>query len=142
MEDATTEARILAKVDRTEGCWQWLAARNAYGYGVIGIPGTHRTQLVHRLAYETWVGPIPDGLDLDHLCRNRACVRPEHLEPVTRRTNLLRGEGITARNAAKTHCPQRHPYSGRNLIIRSGRRRCRTCDLARKAADRRRKAAR
>jgi hypothetical protein len=145
MEQNTAQARILAKVEVSNSCWQWTAAVNAYGYGVIGVPGTHRTMLAHRAAFEAWVGPIPDGLDLDHLCRTRRCVNPAHLEPVSRRTNLLRGLTITAANAAKTACPKGHPYEGRNLLIRSrnGRpvRRCRTCDLARKADYRRRRAA-
>jgi hypothetical protein len=145
MKEATAQERILAKVDRSGSCWLWTAATNAYGYGVIGIPGTHRTELAHRAAFRAWRGMVPDGKDLDHLCRTRSCVNPDHLEAVTRRINLLRGNTVTAANAAKTCCPKGHPYAGENLIIRQRAggvtRRCRTCDLARKADYRRRKAA-
>ncbi|MEV4521473.1 HNH endonuclease [Micromonospora tulbaghiae] len=138
MAKRTFRVRLLEKtqLDRS-GCWLWTAAKNAYGYGVIGLTGQHRTVLAHRATYEMFVGPIPDGHDLDHLCRVRHCVSPAHLEPVTRRINLLRGAGETARNAAKTHCPKGHPYSGANLIVRkSGQRYCRTCHNSRKRAAR------
>jgi hypothetical protein len=136
MAKPTLLERISAKIepDPDTGCWIWTAAKNQYGYGVVGIE-TGKTGLAHRVAYRLMVGDIPEGLDLDHLCRTRACIRPEHLEPVTRRTNLLRGDTATARNAAKTHCPSGHPYSGTNLIVqRSGSRMCRACVNVRKAA--------
>lgn len=84
---------------------------------------------VHRLAWEEVRGPIPAGLVIDHLCRNRACYRIDHLEVVTQRENILRGEGATAVHARKTQCPQGHPYSGPNLYVEpsTGKRRCRTC---------------
>ena len=86
--------------------------------------------LAHRVAYELQVGPIPVGLQLDHLCRVRSCVNPAHLEPVTSAENTRRGL-----RAMKTHCPQGHPYAGENLLIRpTGQRRCRTCHLAGKRA--------
>lgn len=88
-----------------------------------------RGQQAHRVAYELFVAEIPEGFDLDHLCRNRGCVNPDHLEPVTRRENLLRGETIPARNARITHCPQGHPYDAENTRIRPcGRRRCAACN--------------
>lgn len=74
--------------------------------------------MVHVATYEEWVGPVASGLTIDHLCRVRDCCNPEHLEPVTHRENLLRGDTVSARNVAKTHCPQGHPYSGENLILR------------------------
>lgn len=106
----------MAKVDLTLGCWVWTGARTsvttprdeAGGYGNFRIGG--RALPAHRVAYEHFVGPIPDGHVLDHSCRNRACVNPEHLEPVTHRENILRGEGATARHAVKTQCPEGHPY--------------------------------
>lgn len=114
------------KVMKTEDCWYWVGALNAYGYGVFTLRG--QPWMAHRYFYEHLVGPIPEGLDIDHLCRVRACVNPAHLEPVTRRENLLRGEGRTARNAAVKHCPQNHAYDSANTYIsRKGSRECRAC---------------
>lgn len=130
----TTIDRFWAKVvwngDEDE-CWTWEASKNCGGYGHFTAGGRHFS--AHRFAYELLVGPIPEGLDLDHLCRVRNCVNPAHLEPVTRRENLLRGKTIQARNAAKTHCPQGHPYWGDNLYIDArGCRSCWTCKRANK----------
>jgi hypothetical protein len=112
-----------------DGCWEWTAARNSYGYGQIWRDG--RMAPAHRVLYELLVGPIPEGLHIDHLCRNRGCVRPDHLEPVTCRENLLRGETLPAKQAATTHCPSGHEYAGANLRVEtSGKRKCKTCQLA------------
>jgi hypothetical protein len=73
------------------GCWTWLGADDGHGYGAVRIAGA--TQKAHRVVYQEQVGPIPDGLDLDHICRNRKCVNPAHCEPVTRAVNLRRGDG-------------------------------------------------
>ena len=90
------------------------------------------TMPAHRYAYEELVGPIPEGLQLDHLCRNRSCVNPDHLEPVTCRENLRRGETLNAANLAKTHCPAGHPYAGENLSITAkGFRECIECGRTR-----------
>lgn len=84
---------------------------------------------MHRVAYKEFVGPIADEVVLDHLCRNRACVNVAHLEPTTDRVNILRGDTIAARNAAKTHCPQGHPYDEVNTYVRrDGKgRECKAC---------------
>ncbi len=126
--------RFWEKVNKTSLCWLWTSTI-AGGYGVFRLgsmaDGTRRRVPAHRFAYEQLVGPIPEGFDLDHLCRVRNCVNPEHLEPVTRRENLLRGVGIPALNAAKTHCKRGHPLSGENLIWQTngyyGARQCRIC---------------
>ncbi len=95
--------RLFRRVERTDsGCWLWTGALNG-GYGRIHhSPG--RVLYTHRAAYELLVGPVPEGMDLDHLCRNRACCNPDHLEPVTRRENLLRGDTLTAAHAADRPC--------------------------------------
>lgn len=86
----TAEVRFWAKVDKTDSCWLWTASVNQLGYGRFRVDNTTRVT-AHRYAYETLVGPIPDGQELDHLCRVRSCVNPAHLEPVSHRENVLRG---------------------------------------------------
>lgn len=101
---------------KSNGCWEWLRGKTKSGYGRIRVNWTmFRT---HRYFYENLVGPIPKGLEPDHLCRNRACFNPEHIEPVTPRVNQLRSFGVGGLNFRKTNCPQGHPYSGKNLLIR------------------------
>lgn len=110
------------------GCWPWQG-RLYGGYGHIRLGGAEGGATnAHRAMYELLVGPIPDGLQLDHLCRNRKCVNPEHLEPVTCKENLRRGDTWQARNAAKTHCPAGHAYDAANTYIDGkGGRCCRAC---------------
>ena len=124
------EARFWPKVRMTHTCWIWTGA-TAMGYGRINAGGRHGKSLqAHRVAYEFMVGPIPAGLQLDHLCRNKRCVNPLHLEAVTQRENLLRGDTIPGRNAAKTHCIRGHEFTPDNTILRGrveGGRDCRTC---------------
>ena len=117
------------KVNRTSACWLWEAALSTRGYGRITIAG--RQYQAHRLAYESLVGPIPEGRQVDHLCRVRRCVNPAHLEIVTGRENVLRGNTIVAQHAAKTHCPRGHEYSAENTRRWRGHRKCRTCENAR-----------
>lgn len=97
------------------GCWVWKGSC-ANGYGRMSVNG--RTDGTHRLGYEALVGPIPEGLTLDHLCRNTRCWNPRHLEPVTHGENCRRGNGWSGRNARKTHCPAGHSYDSSNTYLR------------------------
>lgn len=117
-------------------CLIWAACRSSAGYAKFNAQG-NRVEYGHRLAYEALIGPIPEGLVVDHLCRNRACVNPDHLEPVGRGENVMRGETLTAANHIKTHCPQGHEYTPENTrVSKNGHRRCLTCDRARDRARR------
>lgn len=141
----TDADRILSKVtvDDETGCWEWQGYRQPAGHGRTRFGG--RKVLVHRWVFEHLVGPIPDGLSLDHLCRNPPCCNPDHLDAVDHRTNVLRGVGPAAINARKTQCPKGHPYDEANTHIDGlGRRVCRTCRKAwtRKSNQRRRAARR
>lgn len=112
------------------GCWEW-SNRDKDGYGIIKIKG--KNIRVHRVIYEHFVGPIPDDLQPDHLCRNRACSNFEHLEIVTARENTLRSNCVSAINARKTHCIKGHPLSGDNLYVydEGRKRQCRQCSRER-----------
>jgi hypothetical protein len=139
--DASTLARFEAKVavDMETGCWLWLAARSGNnGYGAFRLSDGRRGY-AHRVSYEHFVGPIPDGLQIDHLCRNRACCNPAHLEAVTQAENVLRGRGFAAVNARKTRCPSGHLYDETNTCHSGRSRYCRAC--ARDKMRRRREAA-
>jgi len=122
------EERFWGFTDRRsdQECWEWRGSRSTGGYGRFSLDGSKRVQ-AHRYAYELLVGPVSDALDLDHLCRNRACVNPAHLEPVTNAENVRRGVGLTAINARRTHCPKGHPYTEENTLVRGGSRHCREC---------------
>ncbi len=117
-----------------DGCWEWLGGRNSWGYGVSYE--NHRAQPAHRVVYERLVGPIPEGLELDHLCRNRACCNPGHLEPVTRQENLRR----CAAGVLKTRCRNNHELAGNTVIDANGWRRCTACAEAKKQRRRERHA--
>lgn len=139
-ERATLQARVTERMKVVNRgfdtpCWVSNRAMQPNGYTKIGHNG--RTFLTHRIAYEAFVGPIDEGLVIDHLCRVRACVNPDHLEAVTTRENLVRGETVTALEVAQTHCHRGHLLDGLNLYMRPDRlgRVCRACgrDRAREA---------
>lgn len=113
------------------GCWLWLGHVDRGGYGQFRVgsqtDGTRRHARAHRVAYELLRGPIPAGQTLDHLCRVRSCVNPDHLEAVSKRENILRGESFAAINASKTHCANGHEYTPENTRLWRGERYCRTC---------------
>jgi len=123
----TVLERIFARLEAEGECWIWTGAKTRLGYGQIRIE--RRTEYVHRTLYELAHGQIPPGLVLDHLCRNPSCARPSHLEPVSQKENVVRGES-GAWQRRKTHCPHGHPYSPENTYSRPSRpneRACRTC---------------
>jgi hypothetical protein len=120
------QERFWSKVQKSNACWLWTAARCSTGYGHFNVDGC--IQKANRVAYELVKGPIPKGLTLDHLCRNKKCVNPDHLEPVTIAENVLRGMGSPAMNARKIFCKHGHELSGDNLYLRrEGGRKCRAC---------------
>lgn len=135
-------ARFWAKVDRRgdDECWPWMGSLNQAGYGQLwGGKDDDRWWLrAHRVAYELLVGPIPEGMTLDHRCRHRWCVNPADLEPVPNAVNVMRGVGVGPTNAAKTHCPRRHPLPAPNG---RGERMCLPCKRRRQSEWKRRNAA-
>lgn len=137
-------ARLMSKVrEENRGypttCWVWQGTTGGGNigqpYGMFWLDG--RTQLAHRAAYSLLVGPVPDGLELDHLCRIRLCVRPLHLEPVSSQVNVHRSDSPMGQNARKTLCRRGHPFTG----MWRGRRTCRACSAIRTQEHRARKAA-
>ena len=129
----TLRERFFLKVRMTHTCWVWTGATTRRrGYGRIRVGGGEK-MLAHRLAYEWFVGPIPEGLVLDHLCRNPRCCNPQHLEAVDHRENCLRGTSPWAQNARKTHCANGHEFTPENTRISRGARDCRACKRERAA---------
>lgn len=119
-------ARFWARTRREGTCLVWIGQLDRKGYGTV--MWRCRRRGAHRLAYELTHGPVPNGMELDHLCRNPKCVDPAHLEVVTHRTNTLRSTSFVATNAAKTHCANGHAFTEENTYVsRTGRRACREC---------------
>ena len=147
----TADNRFFASLTaQPDGCWMWTGTLNDGGYGMFAVGGTNLR--AHRWAYERFVGPIPAGLQIDHLCHDpdachggitcphRRCVNPAHLRPVTSQENTRRANSVARANTAKTHCPQGHPYAGDNLRVfdlgTTRKRHCRTCDSGRRGRPR------
>jgi hypothetical protein len=126
------QERFKAKfVVAANGCWQWTASAHPKGYGQFrGLAGE---QYAHRAAYKFRHGEIPFGCEVDHLCKNRGCVNPDHLEAVPHRENMRRSDALMGINSRKTHCLQGHPFDSKNTYVYSttGRRFCRMCGVQR-----------
>ena len=122
---ANTRESIEARFEMVDGCSIWQGYVNPKGYGTVNFEGT--LELIHRLIYTWNYGAIPSALQIDHLCRVRSCANPSHLEAVTCQENILRGEGLAAKNAAKTHCVNGHDLSD-SWIRDNGARACRQCN--------------
>jgi len=135
-----TERRFWSKVGLPDenGCMHWLASKNPYGYGQIKVGP--RPVGAHRVSFALRVGIVSEGLEIDHLCRNRACVAPGHLEAVTHKVNMLRGETFGAHNSTKTRCKHGHEFNAENTYMTpAGGRQCRPCKNRRHAEMRKRR---
>lgn len=131
------------EVHQPSGCWQWRGTIERWGYGQFSLGKKAGKFRAHRVAYSVLIGPVPDGMQLDHLCRNNGCVNPDHLQVTTGRINTLRGYGTSGMNARKTHCKRGHELSGDNIYQYGNRRSCKLCKTvtSRAAYSRRKEAA-
>lgn len=140
LNEATLD-RVMDRISFCDGgCWEWTGEVSPKGYGKLKFKGG--TFYAHRFIYALVCEPIPDGMQIDHLCRNRCCVNPDHLDVVTNQVNATRGTGWAGQNARKTHCPQGHPYEGDNLRLTSKGRECWICVRKQKSAQKKRAALR
>lgn len=127
----TREAEFWQRVEKAgpDECWPWHGVIANNGYGIFSFRS--KTAMAHRLSYEWLVGPIPEGLTIDHLCRNTLCMNPSHMEPVSMYENIMRGDCPAAQNARKTHCRHGHEFTPENTVVKMRRghpaRVCRTC---------------
>lgn len=119
------EARIIP--EPMSGCWIWTGPLRDSKDGYGGLSHEGKVYRTHKFVFEFFNGPVPQGLCLDHICRNKICCNPEHLEVATWKMNIRRGAGVAPRNLAKTHCPQGHEYTLENTYIWAEQRFCRTC---------------
>lgn len=127
LEQTKVASRLFEKLQVTDGCWEWTGARNARGYGVFHLTRGHQIS-AHRAVWIVIRGPLRDDLQLDHLCRNRACVNPDHLDPVSARENILRGLSPAAWHVFVRACPRGHPYNEENTYVaQNGGRSCKIC---------------
>ena len=124
MNDLKDIIRFLTQIHHTSNCWEWKGSKGR-GYGLFSVNG--KIGVAHRFSYELFKEQIPQGMELDHLCKNTSCVNPEHLEPVTHKENLMRGNTRARLNLNKSNCPHGHPYDADNTYKRRGMRECRTC---------------
>lgn len=121
-----TRLKLYADIKGPDDCWLWTGGKTTTGYGKVAA-GKGRSRSAHRIMYEELRGPVPSGLVLDHLCRNIVCVNPNHMEVVTQKENLYRGNGFTGRAVRQTHCPAGHILFGENLVRSEQSRKCRVC---------------
>ena len=124
MYQKTTEQRFWSKVDKTNSCWEWIAGKNN-GYGQFKLNG--KMINAHRISYILTKGSIPEGLQINHICRNHSCVNPDHLEAVTQKENVLKGIGACAINSRKTCCILGHKFTEENTYLDSVGRHCKIC---------------